>query len=61
MPVQLALFDIDLYTVKLPVEPVQVETQVVEIGTRVKYQQLELDLFPQLPRMPQRKLLEVAA
>ena len=61
MSVQLALFDVNLYTVTLPAEPTQVETKVVEVDTRVKYQQLELDLFPQPSRIPQRKLPKVAA
>jgi hypothetical protein len=61
MPIQLALFDVNLYTVTLPAEPTQVEAQVVKVDTRVEYQQLELDLFPQPPRIPQRKLSKVAA
>jgi hypothetical protein len=58
---QLVLFDMELYTVK-QVAPVNSKKfQVEEIQQCVRYEQLELDLFPQQPHQIPRELLILAA
>lgn len=47
MPIQLVLFDLDLYTVEIPMGKTQVEKPKDRIEPQIEYVQLELDLFAQ--------------
>jgi hypothetical protein len=58
---QLVLFDVELYTVE-QVAPVNSKKfQVEEVQQYVRYEQLELDLFPQQLYQIPRELLILAA
>ncbi|WP_414573196.1 hypothetical protein [Nostoc sp. CCY 9925] len=58
---QLVLFDVELYTIE-QVAPVNSKKfQVEEVQQCVRYEQLELDLFPQQPHQIPRELLILAA
>lgn len=60
---QLVLFDVELYTVEqvTPVNSEKFQFQVEEVQQCVRYEQLELNLFPQQPYQIPRELLILAA
>lgn len=60
MPIQLALFDLSIYTVQLPQEPSLLRKKVIQDDTD-KYEQLELPLFHNQPQNEQRQLIKLAA
>ncbi len=60
---QLVLLDVELYTVEqvTPVNSEKFQFQVEEVQQYVRYEQLELNLFPQQPYQIPRELLILAA
>ncbi|MBH8553488.1 hypothetical protein I8751_14125 [Nostocaceae cyanobacterium CENA357] len=60
---QLVLFDVELYTFEqvTPVNSEKFQFQVEEVQQYVRYEQLELNLFPQQPYQIPRELLILAA
>lgn len=58
---QLVLFDVELYTVEQAVPVNSKKFQIEEVQQCVRYEQLELDLFPQQPHQIPKELLILAA
>jgi hypothetical protein len=60
MPIQLALFDLSVYTVQLPREPSLLKEKFVQSNTG-EYEQLELPLFSEQPQSEQQQSVKLAA